>query len=100
MWKAHRGISLRLWSSWQAIGSSGRIARRAFSGVRGYSCTFFRGGLPFHQLRDDRTSNYKSNVLTPYLFELSVTWPESDANTGTRDFPRRISPVRLPISHL
>ena len=31
--------------AWQRIGSNGRIARRVFSGVRGYSCTFSRGGL-------------------------------------------------------
>jgi hypothetical protein len=31
--------------SWQGIVSSGLIARRAFCGVRGYSCTFSRRGL-------------------------------------------------------
>jgi hypothetical protein len=35
-----------VWSSWLATGSTGRIARRGFSGVLGYFYTFFRGGLP------------------------------------------------------
>lgn len=41
----HALLVMGVLSCWQAIGSSGRIARRAFSGVRGYSCTFSRRGL-------------------------------------------------------